>query len=77
MGHVYADGQARADSSQTASYRRYLRQLYRTLPAEEGQVYNAAGRLVFREGQRTAGGSARRLAAPGTPPGPDGTGAGA
>ncbi|AMR26118.1 hypothetical protein A0257_02765 [Hymenobacter psoromatis] len=56
MGHVYADGQARADSGQAASYRRYLRQLYRTLPAEEGQVYDAAGRLVFREGQRAAGG---------------------
>ena len=55
MGRVYADGRARADSGHVASYRRYLRQLYRTLPAEEGQVYDAAGRLVFREGQRAGG----------------------
>jgi signal transduction histidine kinase len=52
VGHAYADGQARADSNHQASYRQYLRQLYRTLPAEEGRVYNAAGQLVFREGQR-------------------------
>jgi signal transduction histidine kinase len=54
VGHAYADGQARADSSHQASYRQYLRQLYRTLPAEEGRVYDAAGQLVFREGQRPA-----------------------
>ena len=53
MGHVYADGQLQADSGKVASYRRYLRQLYRTLPDEEGRVYDAAGRLVFREGQRS------------------------
>ncbi len=54
VGHAYADGQARADSSHRSSYRQYLRQLYRTLPAEEGRVYDAAGQLVFREGQRPA-----------------------
>ena len=54
VGHAYADGQARADASHRASYRQYLRQLYRTLPAEEGRVYDAAGRLVFREGQPAA-----------------------
>ncbi|MDJ0365367.1 HAMP domain-containing sensor histidine kinase [Hymenobacter sp. H14-R3] len=52
VGHAYADGQARPDADHQASYRQYLRQLYRTLPAEEGRVYNAAGQLVFREGQR-------------------------
>ena len=52
VGHAYADGQARSDSSHRASYRQYLRQLYRTLPAEEGRVYDGLGRLVFREGQR-------------------------
>ena len=54
VGHAYADGQARPDASHQASYRQYLRQLYRTLPAEEGRVYDAAGQLVFREGQRPA-----------------------
>ncbi len=52
VGHAYADGQARNSTGQPASYRQYLRQLYRTLPAEEGRVYDASGRLVFREGQR-------------------------
>lgn len=52
VGHAYADGQARNEPHHQASYRAYLRQLYRTLPAEEGRVYDAAGRLVFREGQR-------------------------
>lgn len=52
VGHAYADGQARNDLNHQASYREYLRQLYRTLPAEEGRVYDGAGRLVFREGQR-------------------------
>ena len=51
VGHAYTDGQFHAGAGQQASYRRYLRQLYRTLPAEEGQVYDAADRLVFREGQ--------------------------
>ena len=55
VGHAYADGQQNpGDAGQQASYRRYLRQLYRTLPAEEGRVYNAAGQLVFREGQGPA-----------------------
>ena len=54
VGHAYADGQNnRGDAGRQASYRRYLRQLYRTLPDEEGRVYDAAGQLVFREGQRT------------------------
>ena len=54
VGHAYADGQNhRPDAGHQASYRRYLRQLYRTLPDEEGRVYDAAGQLVFREGQRT------------------------
>ncbi|OGX81230.1 sensor histidine kinase [Hymenobacter glacialis] len=52
VGHAYADGQDNAASAdQQASYRRYLRQLYRTLPDEEGRVYDARNRLVFREGQ--------------------------
>jgi signal transduction histidine kinase len=52
VGHAYADGQARNEADHQASYRQYLRQLYRTLPAEEGRVYDVAGQLVFREGQR-------------------------
>lgn len=52
MGHVYADGQKRNDAEHQASYRRYLQRLYRTLPAEEGRVYNASNQLVFREGRR-------------------------
>ena len=54
VGHTYAEGQASRSANQQASYRRYLRQLYRTLPDEEGRVYDAAGRLVFREGQGPA-----------------------
>ncbi|WP_310397696.1 HAMP domain-containing sensor histidine kinase [Hymenobacter sp.] len=55
VGHAYADGQQDSgDPGQQASYRRYLRQLYRTLPAEEGRVYDAANKLVFREGQGPA-----------------------
>ncbi len=54
VGHAYADGQDRPGGGQQASYRRYLRQLYRTLPDEEGRVYDAASRLVFREGQGPA-----------------------
>ena len=44
----------RDDIGEEAAYRRYLRQLYRTLPAEQGRVYNAKNQLVFREGQGTA-----------------------
>ena len=52
VGHAYAAGQEHpVGAGQQAAYRRYLRQLYRTLPAEEGRVYDAANRLVFREGQ--------------------------
>jgi len=55
VGHAYADGQQDSvDAGQQASYRRYLRQLYRTLPDEEGRVYSATGQLVFREGQGPA-----------------------
>ena len=55
VGHAYAAGQEdQADASQQAAYRRYLRQLYHTLPDEEGRVYDAVGRLVFREGQGPA-----------------------
>ncbi|WP_035566881.1 sensor histidine kinase [Hymenobacter sp. IS2118] len=55
VGHAYADGQDNeATADQQASYRRYLRQLYRTLPDEEGRVYDARNRLVFREGQGPA-----------------------
>lgn len=55
VGHAYADGQQdHGDAGQQASYRRYLRQLYRTLPDEEGRVYDTADRLVFREGQGSA-----------------------
>ena len=51
VGHAYAAGQHHGDAGQQAAYRNYLRQLYRTLPDEEGRVYDAANRLVFREGQ--------------------------
>ena len=55
VGHAYVAGQEdRGEAGQEAAYRRYLRQLYRTLPAEEGRVYDAANRLVFREGQGAA-----------------------
>ena len=55
VGHVYVAGQEnRADAGDEASYRRYLRQLYRTLPAEQGRVYDAGNQLVFREGQGAA-----------------------
>jgi signal transduction histidine kinase len=53
VAHVYLDGTNRADEASRASYRRYLRQFYRTLPEEEVYVYNAANRIVFREGQET------------------------
>jgi signal transduction histidine kinase len=55
VGHAYVAGQyGRHDAGEDASYRRYLRQLYRTLPAEQGRVYNAKDQLVFREGQGDA-----------------------
>ena len=55
VGHAYVASQEdRDDASQKAVYRRYLRQLYHTLPDEEGRVYDAANQLVFREG-RVAG----------------------
>ncbi|GAA3966059.1 HAMP domain-containing sensor histidine kinase [Hymenobacter antarcticus] len=55
VGHAYVAGQNdHSDAGEQASYRRYLRQLYRTLPAEQGRVYDAANRLVFREGQGAA-----------------------
>jgi signal transduction histidine kinase len=54
VGHAYADGLQRPDAGHQASYRQYLRQLYRTLPREEGRVYDAQGQLVFREGQAQA-----------------------
>ncbi|WP_324671420.1 sensor histidine kinase [Hymenobacter sp. GOD-10R] len=53
VAHVYLDGTNRADEESRASYRRYLRQFYRTLPEEEVYVYNAANEIVFREGQET------------------------
>ena len=55
VGHAYVAGQNdRADAGEEASYRQYLRQLYRTLPAEQGRVYDAKNQLVFREGQGAA-----------------------
>ena len=52
VGHAYAAGQREhADAGSEASYRNYLRQLYRTLPGEQGRVYDASDQLVFREGQ--------------------------
>jgi signal transduction histidine kinase len=55
VGHAYVAGQeGRADAGEEASYRRYLRQLYRTLPDEQGRVYDANNQLVFREGLGTA-----------------------
>ncbi|WP_210515779.1 HAMP domain-containing sensor histidine kinase [Hymenobacter terricola] len=55
VGHAYVAGQEdHSDAGEEAAYRRYLRQLYRTLPDEEGRVYDAANRLVFREGQGAA-----------------------
>ncbi|UOQ50816.1 sensor histidine kinase [Hymenobacter cellulosivorans] len=53
VAHVYLDGANRGDEASRATYRRYLRQFYRTLPAEEVQVYDAQNRVVFREGQQT------------------------
>ncbi|MBO0356325.1 HAMP domain-containing protein [Hymenobacter sp. BT186] len=53
VAHVYLDGTNRADEASRVSYRRYLRQFYRTLPEEEVRVYNANNKVVFREGQLT------------------------
>ncbi len=53
VAHVYLDGTNRADEASRISYRRYLRQFYRTLPEEEVRVYDASNRVVFREGQPT------------------------
>jgi len=52
VGHVYVDGTNRDDDSR-ASYRRYLRQFYRTLPQEEARIYDSGDRIVFREGRTT------------------------
>ena len=55
VGHAYAAGQnEHGDAGSEAAYRNYLRQLYRTLPAELGRVYDARNQLVFREGQGSA-----------------------
>ena len=55
VGHAYVAGQDdRGDAGSEASYRRSLRQLYRTLPAEQGRVYDAKNQLVFQEGQGAA-----------------------
>ncbi|RFP65992.1 sensor histidine kinase [Hymenobacter lapidiphilus] len=51
VAHVYLDGTRRGDERSRASYRRYLRQFYRTLPAEEVHVFDARNRMVFREGR--------------------------
>ena len=52
VGHVYVDGTNR-DAASRASYRRYLRQFYRTLPQEEARVYDGRNQVVFREGAPT------------------------
>ncbi len=55
VGHAYAAGQnEHGDAGSEVAYRNYLRQLYRTLPAELGRVYDARNQLVFREGQGLA-----------------------
>ncbi|WP_045689157.1 histidine kinase dimerization/phospho-acceptor domain-containing protein [Hymenobacter sp. AT01-02] len=51
VAHVYLDGTDRGDEASQASYRRYLRQFYRTLPEEEVRVFDAQNRVVFREGR--------------------------
>ncbi|SMB92828.1 histidine kinase [Hymenobacter roseosalivarius DSM 11622] len=51
VAHVYLDGTNRATAASRASYRRYLRQFYRTLPEEEAKVYNSQNKVVFREGK--------------------------
>ncbi|WP_139923403.1 HAMP domain-containing sensor histidine kinase [Hymenobacter sp. DG01] len=51
VAHVYLDGTNRADEVSRASYRRYLRQFYRTLPQEEVRVFDARNQVVFKEGR--------------------------
>lgn len=51
VAHVYLDGTNRTNAASRASYRRYLRQFYRTLPEEEARVYDSQNKVVFREGQ--------------------------
>ncbi|GGG32946.1 sensor histidine kinase [Hymenobacter glacieicola] len=51
VAHVYLDGTNRAGEESRASYRRYLRQFYRTLPEEEVRVFDANDRVVFKEGR--------------------------
>ncbi|MDB5263521.1 MAG: histidine kinase [Adhaeribacter sp.] len=46
VAHVYLD----ADKVSEATYRRTLQKYYQTLPYEIVQVYNQAGKIVFREG---------------------------
>ncbi|MBC6607480.1 HAMP domain-containing histidine kinase [Hymenobacter sp. BT188] len=51
VAHVYLDGTNRTNAASRASYRRYLRQFYRTLPEEEARVYDSNNKVVFQEGQ--------------------------
>ena len=51
VAHVYLDGTRREDEESRASYRRYLRQFYRTLPREEVRVFDAQDQVVFKEGR--------------------------
>jgi signal transduction histidine kinase len=51
VAHVYLDGTNRGDEDSQASYRRYLRQFYRTLPEEEVRVFDAQNHVVFQEGR--------------------------
>lgn len=51
VAHVYLDGTNRGDEGSQASYRRYLRQFYRTLPEEEVQVFDSQDQVVFQEGR--------------------------
>ncbi|RPD44962.1 sensor histidine kinase [Hymenobacter sediminis] len=55
VAHVYLDGTNRADEVSRASYRRYLRQFYRTLPEEEVRVFDAQNHVVFKEGRNGPG----------------------
>ncbi|SHJ58804.1 Signal transduction histidine kinase [Hymenobacter daecheongensis DSM 21074] len=51
VAHVYLDGENRGSKESQISYRRYLRQFYRTLPEEEVRVFDRHNRQVFHEGQ--------------------------
>ncbi|MBT9393572.1 HAMP domain-containing histidine kinase [Hymenobacter sp. NST-14] len=51
VAHVYLDGTRREDEASRTTYRRYLRQFYRTLPEEEVRVFDARNRVVFKEGR--------------------------